>query len=120
MYPVIVAHANDHAAPDSYIQVSGGLLLVYGVGAIVGPLIAGAGMSGIGVSGLFLTTIVVHLLIIAFSILRIARRAPVEQEHKVDFVATPMARMSTPETAVLSMPEEEEQTAAGEKPDPGD
>ncbi|MGB1415243.1 MAG: hypothetical protein ACPG6U_11460, partial [Paracoccaceae bacterium] len=25
MYPVIVAHANDHAAPGMYIQISGGI-----------------------------------------------------------------------------------------------
>jgi MFS family permease len=110
MYPVIVAHANDHAAPDSYIQVSGGLLLVFGVGSIVGPLIAGAGMSAIGVGGLFLTTIVVHLLIVAFGIWRIAKRAPVDPQHKVEFVAAPMARTSTPETVLLSMADDGDET----------
>lgn len=41
MYPVIVAHANDHAEPGTYIQVSGGLLLVFGMGSIIGPAAAG-------------------------------------------------------------------------------
>ncbi|MEN8983645.1 MAG: MFS transporter [Planktotalea arctica] len=48
MYPVIVAHANDRAAPGTFIQVSGGLLLVYCVGAIIGPTISGFAMARCG------------------------------------------------------------------------
>jgi MFS family permease len=44
MYPVILAHANDHAPPGTSIQVSGGLLMVYGLGSIIGPLVAGLTM----------------------------------------------------------------------------
>ncbi|MEX5728327.1 MFS family permease [Rhodovulum iodosum] len=60
MYPIIVAHANDHAPPGTSIQVSGGLLMVFGLGSIVGPLIAGVMMSKAGPQGLFLTTICAH------------------------------------------------------------
>ena len=49
MYPVIVAHANDHAEPGTFIQVSGGLLLVYGVGSIIGPTAAGFAIMTLGV-----------------------------------------------------------------------
>ncbi|MGR3583648.1 MAG: MFS transporter, partial [Pseudooceanicola nanhaiensis] len=45
MYPIIVAHANDHAPPGTAIQVSGGLLMVFGLGSILGPLMAGVAMS---------------------------------------------------------------------------
>ena len=41
MYPLIVAHANDHAPQGTFIQVSGGLLLVFGLGSIIGPLVSG-------------------------------------------------------------------------------
>ena len=34
MYPVIVAHANDHAEPGTSLQISGGLLMTYGIGSI--------------------------------------------------------------------------------------
>lgn len=40
MYPVIVAHANDHSPPGEFLKTSGGLLLLFGVGSIVGPLLA--------------------------------------------------------------------------------
>ncbi len=102
MYPLIVAHANDHAAPGTYIQTSGGLLLVYGVGAIVGPLLAGLGMAQIGVAGLFITTNAAHILMILFTLWRIHTREDVADADKISFKAAPIARNSTPQTAVLS------------------
>ena len=102
MYPVIVAHANDHAAPGTYIQTSGGLLLVYGLGAIMGPLLAGYGMSRFGVTGLFMTTNAAHILIILFTLWRIRAREEVATEAKGQFVASPGGRGSTPQTAALS------------------
>jgi len=114
MYPVIVAHANDHAEPDSYIQTSGGLLLVFGVGCIVGPLFAGFGMSAIGTSALFMTTIVVHILIVIYTLWRISRRAPVEPEHKVEFVPSAPTRTTTPETVSLALSDDEEENAVSD------
>ena len=113
MYPVIVAHANDHAAPGTYIQTSGGLLLVYGLGGIVGPLIAGYGMSWFGVTGLFMTTNAAHILIILFTLWRIRARGTVADGEKVDFVVSPVARNSTPQTAALTAQGRSEADAQG-------
>lgn len=101
MYPVIVAHANDRASPDTFLQISGGLLLLFGAGAIAGPAIAGAIMVWYGPAGLFLTTIFAHIGIILYGIKRIGVRAEVPHEVKTDFVTVPPARLATPETAVL-------------------
>ncbi len=114
MYPVIVAHANDHAEPDSYIQTSGGLLLVFGVGCIVGPLFAGFGMSAIGTSALFMTTIVVHVLIVIYTLWRISRRAPVEPKRKVEFVPSAPTRTTTPETVSLALAEDHEEAVGAD------
>ncbi len=102
MYPVIVAHANDHAEPGSFIQVSGGLLLVFGVGSIVGPTIAGFAMTSFGPASLFGITGVAHILLILFAVLRLKTAPPVTAENKVAFQAQPLARASTPETAALA------------------
>jgi len=102
MYPIIVAHANDHAEPDSYVQTSAGLLLLFGVGSIFGPLLAGVAMSSFGTRGLFITTVVTHILIVLYSLWRISRRGTVEDKHKTPFFVTPMARISTPQTMVLA------------------
>ncbi len=42
LYSIAVAHANDHAKPEDFVKVSGGLLLLYGFGTMIGPVI-GAG-----------------------------------------------------------------------------
>ena len=102
MYPVIVAHASDHAAPGTFIQVSGGLLLVFGIGSIIGPTIAGFAMTSFGNSSLFAITGTAHLLLVGFAAFRLRTSAAVAQEDKVAFQATPLPRSSTPETAVLA------------------
>ena len=103
MYPIIVAHANDHAPPGTGIQVSGGLLMIFGAGSIIGPSLAGFGMTNFGSFGLFATTLVAHALLIGFALLRIRARAPVTEAEKGSFVATPAGRGSTPETAALAL-----------------
>src|SRR5690606_36438096 len=40
LYTVCVAHMNDHAASESFVSISGGLLLAYASGAIIGPFAA--------------------------------------------------------------------------------
>lgn len=107
MYPIIVAHANDHAPPGTSIQVSGGLLMVFGLGSIVGPLVAGLAMTEMGPRGLFLTTVVAHVLMILFAIWRIRVKAAVPTSAKSAFKITVPARAATPETAALSASEED-------------
>lgn len=105
MYPVIVAHANDHAEPGSFIQVSGGLLLVFGIGSIIGPTISGFAMTSYGASMLFAVTGAAHVLLILFALLRLRIAPAVAPENKVAFQAKPLARVSTPETAALAAEE---------------
>ena len=108
MYPLIVAHANDHASPGQFIQVSGGLLLVYGIGAIAGPSVAGFAMTQFGNPSLFWTTGAAHIMLIVFAVLRLRARAAVAHEDKTAFRAAPLPRASTPETAALAT--EDDQT----------
>lgn len=100
-YPVIVAHASDHAAPGSFIKISGGLLLMYGIGGVIGPLVAGAIMSTLPQQGLFIITLASHLLIVAYGALRITQNLAVREEKKSDFVGMTPGRTPTPETSAL-------------------
>lgn len=109
MYPVIVAHANDHAPDNYFLRTSGGLLLLFGVGSIGGPLIAGVVMSAAGPSGLFIAIGLAHLALVGYALWRIRQRAPVPQAEKTEFVAAQPARMSTPETATLDPRADEEE-----------
>jgi MFS family permease len=107
MYPVIVAHANDHAEPGTFIQVSGGLLLVFGMGSIVGPTLAGFVMTNFGASSLFAVTGGAHICLILFALLRLRLRPSVAQKDKTAFKFKPLARASTPETAAFSADQDE-------------
>ncbi|MEO0485480.1 MAG: MFS transporter [Pseudomonadota bacterium] len=102
MYPIIVAHANDHASPGTFIQVSGGLLLVYGIGSIIGPTVAGVVMSEYGARYLFAVTGVAHILLILFALVRLRFAPAVAAEDKGTFKVAPFAKATTPETATLS------------------
>ena len=102
MYPVIVAHANDHAAPGTAIQVSGGLLLTFGIGSILGPTVAGWAMSAVGDSALFMVTACSHGMVILFTLWRISRREAVAVEDKSSFQPINAGRTSVLQTAELS------------------
>lgn len=85
LYALSVAHANDYADPSDYVTVSSGLLLTYGVGAIIGPFIASAVMSMTSPVNLYLFTAASHLLYILFVVYRVTRRRSVPDEHHSDF-----------------------------------
>ncbi|MFD1695499.1 MFS transporter [Roseibium aestuarii] len=102
MYPVILAHASDHAEPGDFLKTSGGLLLIFGTGTMVGPVVAAPLMSATSPSALFQITAAAHLSIIVFAIWRMTQRAALASEDKTDFVVNiASARFATPETSVL-------------------
>lgn len=109
MYPVIVAHANDHARPGSAIQVAAGLLMVFGVGSIIGPTLAGALMTVLGSTALFGVTGGAHMAIILFTLLRISQRAPVPEPEKVETPLVSVMSVTTPETAAFATGDDPDQ-----------
>ncbi|MDX1528482.1 MAG: MFS transporter [Gammaproteobacteria bacterium] len=82
LYAIAVAHANDFADPKEFVEVSSGLLLVYGAGAVIGPVIASEAIERFGADGLFGTTATVHLVLIGFVIWRMRARAAPEEHGK--------------------------------------
>ncbi len=100
LYPIAVAHANDFAKPDEFVKVSGGLLLLFGIGTIIGPTIGGPVMTAAGPYALFAVTAISHLLISAYAIYRSRTRAAIpaadrENVPNLPISASPMS--STPE-----------------------
>jgi MFS family permease len=101
LYSLAVAHANDHAKPEEFVKLSGGLLLLYGFGTMIGPVI-GAGLMGwLSPEGLFLSTALAHFALAGYTILRIGRRAPVPVEDREAFKTLPSERGVTPEALRL-------------------
>ena len=85
MYAVIVAHANDHADPGDYVAVSSGLLLMYGIGAIIGPLLSSLLMALTNASGLFVYIGAMHLLLALYLSYRIIRRDSSPTDDHISF-----------------------------------
>jgi len=54
IYSLCLAHVNDSAPPARFVHVSGGLLLIYSIGAVIGPLAAAPLMERYGPGGLFM------------------------------------------------------------------
>ena len=54
IYGLSVAHTNDLIEPSKVLETTGGLLLLYGIGATIGPTLAGGLMDYIGPEGLML------------------------------------------------------------------
>jgi MFS family permease len=88
LYGLCVAHANDYAEPADFVQVSAGLLLTFGAGATVGPIIASALMEVAGDAYLFAFTAVAQGAMAAYVLHRVRRREPVEPEAREQYVAT--------------------------------
>lgn len=101
LYPVAVAHANDHAKPDEFGKISGGLLLLYGFGTMIGPVLAAGLMGYLRPESIFLATALAHAALAAYTLLRISRRAPVPIENRESFQSMPVDRVSTPESTRL-------------------
>ncbi len=101
LYSIAVAHANDHADPAHFVKVSGGLLILYGLGTVVGPLLSAFAMNRIGPEGLFAVTALAHALIIIYAIQRTYRRASVPILGRQLFRSMLGERVLTPESARL-------------------
>ena len=85
LYSIAVAHANDHAEPDQFVQISSGTLFIYGIGAVIGPFLASATMTLAGQSGLFLFSAVAHLFLAAYVVMRTFRREAAPEDQRIAF-----------------------------------
>lgn len=101
LYSLAVAHANDHAKPEDFVKVSGGLLLLYGFGTMVGPLLGASLMDILRPEALFLATAAAHFALAGYTALRIRRRAAVPIEDREAFKTLPADRSATPESLRL-------------------
>jgi MFS family permease len=84
IYPLSSAQVNDMADQDRLVQVSAGLLLAYGTGASIGPIIASQIMGVMGPAGLFYFIAACAVFLALFALLRIIQRP--SGEHKASFL----------------------------------
>ncbi len=91
IYGLVNAHANDHAAPEDFVKISSSLLILYGVGNMIGPLVTGPFMQWAGSGALFQIIGISHLLLAIHMTYRITRREAPDDEDQMDYQTVPMA-----------------------------
>ena len=101
MYALAVAHANDFAAPDDFVKIAGGLLLLYGFGTMLGPLFAAQAMERIAPEGLFAFCAVAHLVLGLYTFYRMSRRHAPGRALRENFQGLPIPKTATPASATL-------------------
>jgi MFS family permease len=89
LYALCLAHADDLVDASEFVDAGSALLMVFGLGAIAGPLLAASLVAEIGHGGLFLFTAGVHGLLAAFVVYRLVRRPPAPEATRGPFVAMP-------------------------------
>ena len=126
LYTLALAHANDLVNKRRAVEVAGGLLLIFSIGAVLGPVISSAAMGFLGPNALFATTALFHILLVAAVMVRIQVRPRIPTRHREDFVnvprTTPAVYELDPRTdATVEMPEPDQpEPAPIAEPDPQD
>jgi MFS family permease len=113
-YSIVVAHAYDHAEPDQYVTMASGLLLIFAMGSICGPLIAAVFLERLGPGGLFLFMAIAQLALAGYVLVRLRLREAVPQEEREDFSFAATSQIG----AVLSETDLDEQDVDLIEPDP--
>jgi MFS family permease len=126
LYSISVAHTNDYLDSQAMVAAAGGLTLLNGAGAALGPFAAGLAMSAVGPLGFALFLGVVELGLALFAFYRTFRRATVPLEAQGPTVliprASPVATVLAQEAAIAQIEAEaallaEEMATDGEASD---
>jgi len=100
LYSIAAAYTNDWIEPEHVNAAASQLVTLYGLGAVVGPLVAAGMMIVIGPKGYFWAAVVLHSMLAAFFLYRMrAWRAPLTK-RPWDEVSLPARVFFVPATVV--------------------
>lgn len=105
LYPLCVAHSNDHIEQADFVATASGLLLVYGIGAAIGPLVAGPLMQYLGAFAFLACLAAMHSALALFVLVRMGARPPPPIEVQEPFVM--LGRTSQTALEMLAAAEED-------------
>lgn len=103
LYPLCVAHTNDHLEPERRVAASGGLVLLYSLGAVIGPIAGAQAMTMLGDVGLFAYIGCCAAAMFVFGLWRQFKSAPVpaiaQGQYRILPRTTPVAATLVPHGA---------------------
>jgi MFS family permease len=93
LYPLNLAHTNDFVPKEKFVAAGGGLQLIFGLGAIGGPIVCSIFMNKFGPNSFFIFLLIFHVIIGLFGTYRITRRVT---KDNPDSTFTPLPKNITP------------------------
>ncbi len=93
IYSLAAAHTNDRADASRLVQTASGLLLAYGFGAVLGPMLAATIMAHTAPQAMFVYSAVVMAAIGGFGVLRMRQRHTEKPRRR--FVPVPHTQYSS-------------------------
>ena len=93
LFTLNLAYVNDYISKDKFVSAGGGMQIIFGMGAMTGPLLCSLAMNKFGTNGFFIHLLFFHLIIGMFGLYRITQRS---YEDNPESVFTPLPRNITP------------------------
>ena len=93
LFTLNLAYVNDYIPKEKFVAAGGGLQIVFGLGAMAGPMICSFLMYLYGANGFFIHIIFFHIIIGLFGLYRITKRSYKENPQST---FTPLPRNITP------------------------
>ena len=93
IFSLTLAYVNDYIPREKFVAAGAGMQLIFGVGAMIGPIFCTVLMTKYGTNGFFIHLLSFHLIIGFFGMYRITKR-PYQDNPESTF--TPLPRNITP------------------------
>jgi len=93
LFTLNLAYVNDYISKEKFVAAGGGMQVIFGMGAMSGPLLCSLIMNKFGANGFFIHLLFFHLIIGLFGLYRITKR-PYKDNPESTF--TPLPRNITP------------------------
>ena len=93
MFTLNLAYVNDFIQKEKFVAAGAGLQIIFGMGAMGGPILCSVFMSVYGANGFFVFLGIFHLAVGLFGMYRITKRS---YEENPESTFTPLPRNITP------------------------
>ncbi len=95
IYPLSITYTCDYFSEKNIIGVASALLIIYGVGCILGPLVCPIFMDFLGPAGIFLFLAIISAIYILFAMWRVLHVQTLSGEEQSDYLPLPRATSLT-------------------------
>jgi len=93
LFTLNLAYINDYIPKEKFVAAGGGMQIIFGIGAMTGPIICSLLMNKFGTNGFFIHLLFFNLIIGAFGLYRITKRT---YKDNPESTFTPLPRNITP------------------------